>query len=69
MVPYTEGSENTENVEQDLETLMKRPDFPKFEIITENIHLTERWVGCGALNYLFFSVSVEKLDMVTVTEL
>ncbi|XP_059174728.1 uncharacterized protein LOC131954909 isoform X2 [Physella acuta] len=27
---------------QDLATLIKRPDFPKFEIITENIHLTER---------------------------
>lgn len=28
---------------QDLATLIKRPDFPKFEIITENIHLTERF--------------------------
>uniref|UniRef100_A0A2C9JLJ7 Histone-lysine N-methyltransferase n=1 Tax=Biomphalaria glabrata TaxID=6526 RepID=A0A2C9JLJ7_BIOGL len=31
-----------EEKEQDLETLVKRTDFPKFEIISENIHLTER---------------------------
>ncbi|KAH9489593.1 hypothetical protein Btru_036451, partial [Bulinus truncatus] len=31
-----------EGKEEDFETIVKHPDFPKFEIIDENIHLTER---------------------------
>ena len=29
---------------QDMKSIVARPDFPKFEIISENIHLTERFV-------------------------
>ena len=37
-------SDNTEENVSDMASIIARPDFPKFEIISENIHLTERLV-------------------------
>lgn len=37
-----EDVSNGEESPQDMASILKRPDFPRFEIILENIHLTER---------------------------